>query len=251
MIPTSWQPSTVAVTIVPIAAQLKSVTGIMMTPAHSTLWLPEIQAVLERLHSLADDGDEALGERVRNDPAWRTADSQQKAAMLREALLPVSRDAGRFLYAVARSISAKRVVEFGTSFGVSTIYFAAALRDNGGGVVIGSELETVKVAKAKGHLAEAGLSEYADIRPGDAIQTLADTGGTIDVLFLDGWKELYLDVLQLALPSLRPGSVVLADDISLFPDQLAPYLDYVRNRDHGFVSVALPVGDGIEYSFKL
>jgi len=71
------------------------------------------------------------------------------------------------------------------------------------------------------------------------------------VLFLDGWKELYLDVLQLALPGLRPGSVVLADDVSLFPDQLAPYLDHVRNRDHGFVSVPLPIGDGIEYSLKL
>ena len=210
-----------------------------------------MEAVLERLHTLADDGDEALGERARNDPAWKTASSEQKATMLQDALLPVSRDAGRFLYAVTRSISAKRVVEFGTSFGVSTIYFAAAMRDNGGGTVIGSELETGKVAKATQHLEEAGLSEYAEIRPGDAMQTLRDTGGTIDVLFLDGWKELYLDVLHLTLPSLRPGSVVLADDVSLFPDQLAPYLDYVRNPSHGFVSVALPIGDGIEYSLKL
>jgi predicted O-methyltransferase YrrM len=223
----------------------------MEISVQSTLWLPKVQAVLERLHTLADDSDEALGEQVRNDPAWKTADSLQKANMLQDALLPVSRDAGRFLYAVTRSISAKRVVEFGTSFGVSTIYFAAALRDNGGGIVIGSELETGKVAKATEHLEEAGVSEYVEIRPGDAMQTLADAGGMIDMLFLDGWKELYLDVLQLTLSSLRPGSVVLADDVSLFPDQLAPYLDYVRNRDHGFVSVPLPIGDGIEYSLKL
>jgi predicted O-methyltransferase YrrM len=223
----------------------------MKTPAHSTLWLPEVESVLERLHTLADSGDEALGERVRNDPAWKTADSEQKATMLQDALLPVSRDAGRFLYAVTCSISANRIVEFGTSFGVSTIYFAAALRDNGGGTVIGSELESGKVAKANQHLAEAGLSDYADIRPGDAMQTLADAGGAIDVLFLDGWKELYLDVLHLTRSNLRRGSVVLADDVSLFPDQLAPYLDYVRNPSHGFVSVPLPIGDGIEYSLKL
>ena len=142
--------------------------------AHSTLWLPQVQTVLDRLHDLADERDEAIGQRVRSDPAWGTASSQQKATMLQEALLPVSRDAGRFLYVTARSISAKRIVEFGTSFGISTIYFAAALRDIGGGLVIGSELDEGKVAKANQHLAEAGLSEYAEIRSGDAMQTLRD-----------------------------------------------------------------------------
>ena len=219
--------------------------------AHSTLWLPHVQTVLDRLHDLADERDETIGQRVRSDPAWMTASSQQKATMLQEALLPVSRDAGRFLYVTARSISAKRIVEFGTSFGISTIYFAAALRDSGGGLVIGSELDEGKVAKANQHLADAGLSEYAQIRPGDALQTLRDTGGTIDVLFLDGWKELYLDVLDLVWPNLRPGSVVLADDVTLFPDQLAPYLEYVRDPAHGLVSVLVPIGDGIEYSVKL
>jgi predicted O-methyltransferase YrrM len=223
----------------------------MTIPAHATLWRPQVQNVLERLHTLADDGDEALRQRVLSDPAWKIASSEQKATMLQDVLLPVSRDAGRFLYAVARSIPAKRIVEFGTSFGISTIYFAAALRDNGGGLVIGSELESGKVAKAVRHLTEAGVSDHADIRAGDAMQTLRDTGGTIDVLFLDGWKELYLDVLHLTAAHLRRGSVVLADDVALFPDQLAPYVDYVRDPAHGFVSVLVPIGDGIEYSVKL
>jgi predicted O-methyltransferase YrrM len=223
----------------------------MTTSTFSTLWLLQVHEVLERLHILADDGDEAIGERVRSDPAWKTANSEQKATMLRDALLPVSRDAGRFLYTLARSIRAKRIVEFGTSFGVSTIYFAAALRDNGGGKVIGSELEYGKVTKAREHLADAALSEYADIRPGDAMQTLRDTGGVVDMLFLDGWKELYLDVLHLTASHLRPGSVVLADDVTLFPDQLAPYLHYVRDPAHGFVSGLVPIGDGIEYSVRV
>lgn len=219
--------------------------------AHSTLWLPQVQTVLDRLHDLADERDEAIGQRVRSDPAWGTASSQQKATMLQEALLPVSRDAGRFLYVTARSISAKRIVEFGTSFGISTIYFAAALRDIGGGLVIGSELDEGKVAKANQHLAEVGLSEYAEIRPGDAMQTLRDCGGEINVLFLDGWKELYLEVLHLVWPNLMSGSIVLADDVTLFPDQLAPYLEYVRDPAHGLASVLVPIGDGIEYSVKL
>ena len=106
----------------------------------NSLRLPEAQFVLERLRTLADTRNETIIQQVRgNEAAWDAANSQQKAAMLRDVLLPVSRDAGRFVYAVARSISAKRVVEFGQSFGVSTIYFAAAMKDNGGKLVI-SEL---------------------------------------------------------------------------------------------------------------
>ena len=108
----------------------------------NSLLLPEVQNVLERLHDLADTCDKSIVQQVRgNEAAWNASTSEQKAALLQDALLPVDRDAGRFLYAVARSISAKRIVEFGTSFGISTIYFAAALKDNGGGLVIGSELE--------------------------------------------------------------------------------------------------------------
>ena len=95
-------------------------------------------------------------------------------------------------------------MEFGTSFGISTIYFAAALKDNGGGVVIGSELESCKVAKANQHLAEAGLSQFAEIRAGDALQTLRDVGGAVDLLFLDGWKPMYPGMLKLIMP--QPSS---------------------------------------------
>ncbi len=217
----------------------------------NSLILPEVQNVLERLHALADTRDESIVQQVRgNEAVWNAATSEQKAALLQEALLPVDRDAGRFLYAVARSISAKRIVEFGTSFGVSTIYFAAAVKDNGGGLVIGSELEPSKVAKAKQHLAEAGLAQFVEIRAGDALQTLRDTG-TVDLLFLDGWKLMYPDVLKLLMPSLRQRAVVLADDVTLFPDDVASYLTFVRDPANGFVTATLPLGDGIEYSVKL
>ena len=218
----------------------------------NSLLLPEVYAVLERLHTLADSRDETIIQQVRGDEAaWNAATSEERATMMQDALLPVSRDAGRFLYAVARSIVAKRIVEFGTSFGVSTIYFAAAMKDNGGGLVIGSELEQSKVAKAKQHLAEAGLSQFAEIRAGDAIQTLSDVGGKIDLLFLNGWKLMYPDVLKLVMPNLRQGAVVLADDVTLFPDDVASYLAFVRNPANGFVTATLPLGDGIEYSVKL
>jgi predicted O-methyltransferase YrrM len=215
-----------------------------------TLLLPEVQDVLNRLHTLADTRDEAVIQRVKeNNPDWRNAGAEQQATMYRSVLVPVSRDTGRFLYGVARSISAERIVEFGTSYGVSAIYLAAALRDNGGGLLVGTELETGKVAKAAQHVAEAGLSRMVEIRAGDALQTLKHFSGNIDLLFLDGWKGLYLDVLHLVSGSLHKGSVVLADDLDI--PQVAPYLDYVRNPASGFVSVMLPLDEGIEYSVKL
>lgn len=213
--------------------------------------LPEVQTVLNRLHTMAESRDDAIIQQVRGPGStWESATSEQRAVLLRDALLPIPRNGGQFIYAVARSIAAKRIVEFGTSFGVSTIYFAAAVKDNGGGLVIGSELEATKVVKANQHVAEAGLSKFVDIRPGDALQTLRDTG-PIDLLFLDGWKELYLDVLKLVLPNLRAGAVVLADDVNLFPEHVAGYLAYVRDPANSFVSVMLPMDDGIEYSVKV
>lgn len=165
--------------------------------------------------------------------------------------MPVSRSSGRFLYGVARSTAARQIVEFGSSFGVSTLYFAAAVRDNGAGRVIGSELEPGKVLKVQEHLAEAGLAEFVEVRAGDARETLQDIAGPIDLLFLDGWKELYLDLLHLLSPRLRPGAIVLADDTHLFPEALSEYLGFVRDPANGFASVDLPLDDGIEYSIKL
>ncbi|MBW4594504.1 MAG: class I SAM-dependent methyltransferase [Brasilonema angustatum HA4187-MV1] len=219
---------------------------------NSTLLLPNVQSVLERLHELADTRDKVIRQQMLASGAdLKSTSSEEKATMLQEVLMPISRDVGRFFYGVARSISAQRIVEFGTSYGVSTIYFAAALCDLGGGLIIGSELERSKVAKATEHLKEAGLSQYVEIRVGDALQTLRDPGGAIDLLFLDGWKDLYLDVLQLLLDKLHPGSVVLADNIEMVQAGVTPYLDYVRNPANGFVSVELAFSNGLEYSVKL
>jgi predicted O-methyltransferase YrrM len=222
------------------------------TQATSTLLLPQVQSVLQRLHKQAESNDKAIVQEVLSSGYdWKSASAQANATTFGEALLPIAPDVGYFLYNIARSINAKRIVEFGTSYGVSTIYLAAALRDNGGGLAIGSELEGSKVTKAVENLAQAELLPFVEIRAGDALQTLDNLDGEIDLLFLDGWNDLYLDVLLLLLDKLRSRSVILADDLKLFPEELAPYLDYVRDRANGFVSVTLPIDDGIEYSVKL
>jgi predicted O-methyltransferase YrrM len=224
----------------------------MLTTTHSALFLPTVQATLNRLHKLANSKDDAILQAVAaSGYDWKSANTEQNSTTFQDALLPISREAGNFLYGIARSIGAKRIVEFGTSYGVSTIYFAAALQDNGGGLVIGSELEPSKVTKATQNLSEAGLSEFVTIRSGDARKTLGDVGGVIDLLFLDGWMTLYSEIFHLVLDYLRPGAVIVADNLVLAPEQLVSYLDYVRNPENGFISTTLSIDDGIEYSVKL
>lgn len=169
-------------------------------------------------------------------------------ASMKECYIPVSREQGELLYLTARTLNAKNIVEFGTSFGISTIYLAAGVRDNGGGIVIGSEIEPSKHTRAERNLHRAGLAEYADIRLGDALETLKNLPQPIDLVLLDGWKDLYMPVIELLKPNLRKGSVVFADNIFTFRKSLRPYVDYVQSGQNGFVSTTLHVADGFEYS---
>lgn len=169
----------------------------------------------------------------------------------RDLYLPLSAEQGAFCYLLARSIGAKRIVEFGTSFGVSTIYFAAAVRDNGGGLVTGTELVAAKAAKARDNLREAGLEAFAEVREGDALQTLRDVEGPIDMVLLDGWKDGYLPAIELLGPRVRPGGVVIGDNIFTFRKDLAPYVAHMQDPRNGFRSTTLDLADGTELSVRM
>ncbi len=221
----------------------------------STLSDPKVNAVLERLHRCAR-GDlkhfPKIGISMALDKILaRTPSVQEQTHRMKNIYVPLSREQGVFAYLMARSIEASRIVEFGTSFGVSTIYLAAAVKDNGGGIVIGSEIEQTKAAKAREYIKEAGLREYVEIRIGDARQTLADPGGTVDMVLIDGLKELYLSIIKMLTPHLRPGAVVLSDNIYAYKRTLAPYVAYMEDLRNGFLSVTLPLKDGLQYSIRL
>ncbi len=159
--------------------------------------------------------------------------------------LNVSPEFGKFLYMCARTCKAKRIVEFGTSFGISAIHLACALRDGGGGQVIGTELEASKAGAAKESLAAAGLADLVDIRVGDALETLKDgIEGSIDLVHLDGAFSLYLPVLKLLEPHLKSGALVIGEN------SFGEYLDYVRDPQNGYLSLAMPfeAGRGNEFT---
>ena len=163
--------------------------------------------------------------------------------------LAVTPAVGELLYVLARARRPARAVEFGASHGISTIYLAAALRDAGAGTLVSTELLAEKAGAARANLAAAHLDDLVDLRVGDARETLRTVGGPVDLLFLDGRNDLYLDVLLLLEPSLAPGALVLADLSPGDPD-LVPYLDHVRADAGGYASVTLLAEAGLETSVR-
>jgi predicted O-methyltransferase YrrM len=210
----------------------------------SLLIEPRVQNLLRLLHAKADEVDPPLL------AAAEGKVGNERAVLLDRAFIPVDEKAGRFLYALVRGAAPGAVVEFGTSFGISTIYMAAAIRDRGQGSIVTTELHAGKAKTAAGYFEQADLSDLIDLRVGDALETLKGLPPNISVVFLDGWKNLYLPVLRLLEPQLLPGALVVADDLDLFPSVLAPYLAYVREPGNGYVSVTIPIGDAMELSVR-
>jgi predicted O-methyltransferase YrrM len=219
----------------------------------TTLTTPPLSSLLDRLFGEADETESMFrAERARLSPAERTARTGNAAdyksfymTHAKDVHLAVSRETARLLYMLARSMKAHSIVEFGTSFGISTLHLAAALKDNGGGLVIGSEFEPTKVARARANMVAAGLENLVDIREGDALETLAhDLPDTIDLVLLDGAKTLYARVLSLLAPHLRPGALIVADNADMCPE----YLEVVRAPGAGYLTVAF-AGD-VELTMK-
>lgn len=219
----------------------------------TTLTTPACSAVVSRLFAEADASDARLRERRRVLPASERAglmtsseDYQALYGDLKDFHLAVSRETATLLYILARSSRARTIVEFGTSFAVSTLHLAAALRDNGGGRLIGTEFEPTKVAQARANIAAAHLDDLVEIRPGDALQTLArDLPEVIDLVLLDGAKSLYPRVLSLLEARLRPGALVVADNADWSPE----YLARVRAEPGDYLSV--PFAGDVELSMRL
>ncbi len=223
----------------------------------STLTSPAVSKHLERLFADAEASDQPLREQLqklsREERNALEHDHRRLYGVLaRGAYLPVTPQFGRLLYVLARSMKAKTIVEFGTSFGISTIHLAAALRDSGGGVVIATEYEPSKAERARKNFEAVGLTDLIDLRVGDALETLReDTGKEIDLVLLDGPKDLYLPVLKLLEPKLRTDAVVAADNTKDMSEAMGSYLEYVRDRRNGYVSVDLAVDHGNELSLRV
>jgi len=188
---------------------------------------------------------------------WNRFDDRTHA-FLSDKLVALDRPKAEFCYHVCRALQARRVVEAGTSYGVSTIYLAAAVRDNlrgqagasAGAVVIGTEHEAEKAALARGHFAEAGLSELVDLRVGDLRDTLVNVDGPIDFMLIDIWTPISRPALSLIAPRLRPGAVVIADNTLQFREAYDDYFAFVHDPRNGLRTMTLPFDGGLEFTVR-
>jgi predicted O-methyltransferase YrrM len=203
-----------------------------------------VENAIDRMFAAAERDAQA-----RRPAGFEEMTPQERADAAAGIYMPISQAGGRLLYSLVRATRPGLVVEFGTSFGISTLYLAAAVRDNGKGRVVTTELSADKIAAARKTFADAGLDDLITVLPGDARETLSTINEPVGFVLLDGWKDLCLPVLRLLEPHLAPGTLVVADDVNL--EGLKPYLDHVRDPANGYECVTFPVEDGMEISCRL
>ena len=219
----------------------------------STLSSEPVSVVLQRLLTTEEHHDPRVLADLGVDGFPAHLDIGQRADLFKDVYMSVSSSTGELLYLLARATGARTVVEYGTSFGVSTIYLASAVRDNGGGTVIGTELQPEKAVAAQRNFAEAGIADVIELRVGDALSTLDEVPAPIDLLLLDGWPDLALPILRLLEGALRPGSLILIDDVDMNwgSDVHGPLLAYLADPSNGYLSVKIPTGDGIQVCVRV
>jgi predicted O-methyltransferase YrrM len=193
-------------------------------------------AVLELYHQRMRDEGERMRSGQLGQGDWRD-----------QVLLAVGPDAGRLINILARSLKAPNILELGTSYGYSGIWLADAARETGGRLTT-MELQDYKSAHAREMSARAGLADYVDFKVGDAVQMIGEMPDGIDFVLVDLWKDMYAPCLEAFYPKLRPGAIIVADNM-LRPggEEVRRYGEAVRAKPK-IDSVLLPVGSGLEIS---
>jgi len=216
----------------------------------SVLSDPKLQGLIDRLQakSRAQEAETSawFSERAKKgELSWDGFDDKSHRFMA-DKLVALEPAKAEFCYLTCRALMARRVVECGTSFGVSTLYLAAAVRDNGGGMVIGTEHEAAKAAAARENFAAAGLAQFIDLREGDLRETLKDVGGAVDFVLLDIWTEMVVPALTLIGPRLREGAVIVADNTASSHRGYEAFFAWLADPANRMRHMTLPFDGGLE-----
>lgn len=223
----------------------------------SVLQDPSLGQQLERLHAKSREQESAMKveaqARVRELPPPGPEREALVKAYLSDKLVALDRDKAEFCHQLCRATAARRIVEVGTSYGVSTLYLAAAVRDTvraggGEGIVIATEYEPQKAEIARGHFRDAGLNRFIDLREGDLRETLKGLAGPVDFVLMDIWTPMARPAIELIAPHLRPGAVVICDNTVQARAGYADYFAFVNDPANGFTTMTLPFDGGLEMS---
>ena len=225
----------------------------------SVLQDSNLERLLATLHTASDAQTSAI--RQHYDERDRAVDrppedqAARTKSFLSDKLYALDRDKAEFCYQLCRAIDARRIVEIGTSYGVSTLYLAAAVRDNiraggGDGVVIGTEHEPEKARAARAYFEEAGLTRFIDLREGDLRETLRQIDGSADFMLVDIWIPMARPALELVAPRLRPGAIVVCDNTEKDRVAYADYFAFINDPAQRFRTMTLPFSGGLEMSVR-
>ena len=213
-----------------------------------------LRDLLERLHAASEAQEAATLAWMRSD-GWRSiagteADVEAGREFWRDKYVALDRDKAQLCYLLCRLRGARRIVEAGTSYGVSTLYLAAAVRDNGGGVVIGTEREPDKVAAARQNFSGAGVAEFIELREGDLRETLAPDDGPVDALLLDIWTPMVRPTVELVAPRIPVGGFIIADNTGVRREAYGELFEFLDDPASGFTTMTLPMTNGLELAVR-
>jgi len=216
---------------------------------------PKLEAFLDALHAQSEGQNDAINAYFRKRIEERTLSwdgfDADTTRFFADKMVALEKVKAEYCYALCRAMNAKRIVECGTSYGVSTLYLAAAIRDNGGGTVIATEWEAEKAAIARRNFETAGLTPYIDLRQGDLNQTLARIDGPVDFVLLDIWTEAVMPAIRHIAPHLRPGSVIIADNTTQSRRGYEAYFAYIADPANRLRTMTLPFDGGLEMTIRL
>jgi predicted O-methyltransferase YrrM len=215
---------------------------------------PSLEAVLRRLHAASDAQQAESAAYLAGDGARSTvgdtAEWEAGREFWRDKYVALDRDKAEFCYGLCRAKRARRVLEAGTSFGVSTLYLAAAVRDNGGGTVIATEIEVQKACVARQNFVEAGLAGLIDLREGDIREQIYTSDGPIEFLLLDIWVPMVRPILELVAPLMPTGAALVADNTAKRRTEYSQMFAFLADPANGFTTMTLPFDGGFELAIR-
>ncbi|MEU4314583.1 class I SAM-dependent methyltransferase [Nocardia sp. NPDC024068] len=228
-------------------------TGDLRNPALDTLVTELQRRSADQVPSITSY---FAGRAERGDAADLVDLDSRSAAFLADKLVALEHDKALLCHRLCLALRARRIVEIGTSYGVSTLYLAQAVRmvvaaDGGSGTVIGTEHEPAKAAAARDHFRAAGLQSYIDLREGDLRRTLLDLDEPVDLALIDIWPAMARPALELLTPKLRAGGVLLIDNTEDRPEIYRDTFDYLDDPANGLLTQTLPFRGGLEMVVKL
>lgn len=168
---------------------------------------------------------------------------------------------GQYCYLIARLANARRVFELGSGYGYSTAWFARAVAENGGGVVHHVVWDEELSRKARQHLSALGFDGIIQYRVSEAVQALRETDGPFDLIFNDIDKHAYPDSLPVIYEKLRPGGVLIVDNL-LWHGKILDHHDHERSTEAireftrlittspDWITALVPIRDGLMTAVK-